>query len=94
MLQRHLCGSRSLHSTVCSVCSAYTLHMLYVHECWLLHTRDTWVSSVKQRCQDLVWWPGINHDVEVMVMDCAACRLSGIKGPICPTASAIADLAF
>ena len=36
--------------------------------------------KVKRRYRDLVWWPGIDRDLEALVRDCAACLVSGKTG--------------
>ena len=40
--------------------------------------------KLKQRCRDLIWWPGIDRDIKAMVKDCAACLVSGKTGPLTP----------
>lgn len=42
------------------------------------------VVRVKQRCRGLVWWPGINRDIETMIKDCTASLTSGKTGLIPP----------
>ena len=32
---------------------------------------------MKQRCQETVWWPGIDQNIEEMVRACVACVRSG-----------------
>eukprot|EP00063_Salmo_salar_P068290 XP_014043125.1 PREDICTED: uncharacterized protein K02A2.6-like [Salmo salar] len=46
----------------------------------MAHEGHLGIVKVKQRCRDLVWWPGIDHDIEALVRDCAACLLSGKTG--------------
>jgi len=48
----------------------------------MAHKGHLGILRVKQRCRDLVWWPGI--DIEVMVRDCTACFVSGKTGPPTP----------
>ena len=43
------------------------------------------IVKLKQRCRDLVWWPGIDRDMEALIRDCAPCLLSGKTGPPVPT---------
>ncbi len=47
-------------------------------ECW------PW-RKLKQRCRDLVWWPGLDKDIEQLVGDFAPCLVSGKTGPPIPT---------
>ena len=50
----------------------------------IAHEGHPGIVRVEQHFQDLVWWPGIDHNVEVMVRDCAACLLSGKTGQPAP----------
>ncbi|XP_019737023.1 uncharacterized protein K02A2.6-like [Hippocampus comes] len=47
----------------------------------MAHDGHLGIVRVKQRCRSLVWWPGIDRDIEVMVKDCTACLASGKTGP-------------
>lgn len=38
------------------------------------------IVKLKQRCQDLVCWPGIDREQEVSLQDYASCLLSGKTG--------------
>lgn len=50
----------------------------------MAHDGHLGIVRVKQRCRDLVWWPGIDRDIEALVRDCTACLLSGKTGPPAP----------
>ncbi|XP_034095735.1 uncharacterized protein K02A2.6-like [Gymnodraco acuticeps] len=50
----------------------------------MAHEGHLGIVKVKQRCRDLVWWPGIDRDIETMVKECTACLLSGKTGPPLP----------
>lgn len=50
----------------------------------MVHEGHLGIVRVKQRCRGLVWWPGIDRDIETMVRDCAACLTSGKMGPTPP----------
>ena len=43
----------------------------------MAHEGHSGIVRLKQRCRDLVWWPGIDRDIETQVRDCTACLLSG-----------------
>lgn len=47
----------------------------------MVHKDHLGVVRVKQCCRGLVWWPGIDRDIEAMVKDCADCLTSGKMGP-------------
>ena len=47
----------------------------------MAHEGHLGIVRVKQRCRDLVWWPGIDCDIETMVKDYEPCLLSGKCGP-------------
>ncbi|XP_057713151.1 uncharacterized protein K02A2.6-like [Corythoichthys intestinalis] len=47
----------------------------------MAHDGHLGIVRVKQRCRSLVWWPGIDRDIETMVKDCTACLISGKTGP-------------
>lgn len=46
----------------------------------MVHEGHLGIVRVKQRCHDLVGWPGIDCDIETMVKDCEPCLLSGKCG--------------
>ena len=54
---------------------------LPAHVLSMAHEDHLGIVRLKQRCRDLVWWPGIDHDIEALVRDCAACIHSGKTGP-------------
>lgn len=43
----------------------------------MAHEGHLGIVRLKQRCRDVVWWPGIDRDIEALVRDCTACLLSG-----------------
>lgn len=46
------------------------------------HEGHMGIVCVKQRCGvDLVWWPGIDRDIESLIRDCDACLIRGKTGP-------------
>ena len=51
----------------------------------MAHEGHLGIVKLKQRCRDLVWWPGIDRDIEALVRDCAPYLLSGKTGPPVPT---------
>ncbi|KAG7453524.1 gypsy-16 si [Solea senegalensis] len=67
-----VCVARGLCTVVPSALRARILAMV--------HEGHLGVVRVKQRCRGLVWWPGIDRDVETMVKDCTACLTSGKTG--------------
>ncbi|KAJ8368319.1 hypothetical protein SKAU_G00083470 [Synaphobranchus kaupii] len=67
----NVCVSRGLCTVVPSGLRARVLSMA--------HEGHLGIVRVKQRCRDLVWWPGIDRDIETMVKDCVPCLLSGEK---------------
>uniref|UniRef100_A0A674DZP4 Gypsy retrotransposon integrase-like protein 1 n=1 Tax=Salmo trutta TaxID=8032 RepID=A0A674DZP4_SALTR len=71
-----VCVSRGFCTVVPSGLRARVLSMA--------HEGHLGIVKVKQRCRDLVWWPGIDHDIEALVRDCAACLLSGKTGQSAP----------
>lgn len=71
-----VCVARGLRTVVPSCLRARILLMA--------HEGHLGIVKVKQRCRDLVWWPGIDRDVEAMVRDCTACLVSGKMGPPTP----------
>ena len=46
----------------------------------MAHEGHLGIVKLKQRCRDLVWWPGIDGEIEALVKDCAACLVSGKTG--------------
>lgn len=50
----------------------------------MVHEGYLSVVRVEQRCRGLVWWPGIDRDIETMMKDCTACLTCGKTGPIPP----------
>lgn len=46
----------------------------------MAHEGHLGIVKLKQRCRDLVWWPGIDKEIEALVKDCSACLLSGKTG--------------
>ncbi len=48
------------------------------------HEGHLGIVKLKQRCRDLVWWPGIDRELEALVRDCAPCLLSGKTGAPAP----------
>ncbi len=38
--------------------------------------------NLKQHCKDLVWWPGLDKDIEQLVQDCNPCLVTRITGPL------------
>uniref|UniRef100_W5M8J2 Gypsy retrotransposon integrase-like protein 1 n=1 Tax=Lepisosteus oculatus TaxID=7918 RepID=W5M8J2_LEPOC len=46
----------------------------------MAHTGHLGIVKVKQRCRDLVWWPGIDWDIEAPVRNCKACLLNRNTG--------------
>ncbi|KAJ8346766.1 hypothetical protein SKAU_G00281670 [Synaphobranchus kaupii] len=46
----------------------------------MAHQGHLGIVKIKQRCRDLVWWPGIDRDLEGLVRSCAACLTSGKTG--------------
>ena len=44
------------------------------------HEGHCGVVKVKQRCRECVWWPGIDHDVNDLVMNWTSCITSGKVG--------------
>ncbi|XP_062373903.1 uncharacterized protein K02A2.6-like [Sardina pilchardus] len=63
------CVARGLCTVVPSALRARVLAMA--------HEGHLGIVRLKQRCRDLVWWPGIDRDIETLVRDCTACLLSG-----------------
>lgn len=63
------CVARGLCTVVPSVVRARVLA--------IAHKGHLGIIRLKQRCRDLVWWPGIDRDIEILVKDCTACLLSG-----------------
>ena len=51
----------------------------------IAHEGHLGIVKLKQRCRDLIWWPGIDRDIEALVKDCVPCLLSGKTGPPAPT---------
>ncbi len=50
----------------------------------MAHEGHVGLVKLKQRCRDLVWWPGIDRELEALVRDCAPCLLSGKTGAPAP----------
>ena len=46
----------------------------------MAHEGHLGIVKLKQRCRDLVWWPGIDKDIEALVKECRACLVSGKTG--------------
>ena len=63
------CVARGLCTVVPSVLRAHVLAMA--------HEGHLGIVRLKQRCRDLVCWPGIDRDIETLVRDCTACFLIG-----------------
>ena len=80
---RKVQGGRILsHGTVCVSRGFCNVVQSGLRACVLsmVHEGHLGIVKVKQRCCDLVWWPGIYHDIETLVSVCAACLLSGKTG--------------
>ena len=43
----------------------------------LAHEGHPGIVRMKQKCREMVWWPGIDKDIEVYVRHCEACIISG-----------------
>ena len=43
----------------------------------IAHEGHLGMVRMKQRCREVVWWPGMDKQVENWVRDCEACLLSG-----------------
>lgn len=72
-----VCVSRGLCTVVPRSLRARVLSMA--------HEGHLGIVKLKQRCRDLVWWPGIDRDIEGLVRDCEPCLLSGKTGqPVSP----------
>lgn len=50
----------------------------------MAHEGHLGIVKLKQRCCDLVWWPGIDKDIEALVKECPACLVSGKTGRLPP----------
>lgn len=50
----------------------------------MAHEGHLGIVRLKQRCRDLVWWPGLDKDIEQLVRDCAPCLVSGKTGSPVP----------
>ncbi|KAG1938978.1 retrotransposable element [Pimephales promelas] len=72
-----VCVSRGLCTVVPGSLRARVLSMA--------HEGHLGIVKLKQRCRDLIWWPGIDRDIEALVKDCVPCLLSGKSGPPVPT---------
>lgn len=70
------CVARGLCTIVPSALRARVLEMA--------HSGHLGIVKLKQRCRNLIWWPGIDRDLEAMVRDCAACLVSGKTGAPAP----------
>lgn len=46
----------------------------------MAHEGHLGIVKLKQICRDLVWWPGIDPDIEGLVRDCDPCLLSRKTG--------------
>lgn len=66
------CVARGLCTVIPSALRARVLAMA--------HEGHLGIVKLKQRCRDLVWWPGIDREIEALVKDCSACLLSGKTG--------------
>jgi len=42
----------------------------------MAHKGHLSIVRLKQRCRDVVWWPGIDREIETLVKDFTACLLS------------------
>ncbi|KAK0152341.1 hypothetical protein N1851_006252 [Merluccius polli] len=62
------CIARGLCTVVPSALRARALAMA--------HEGHLGIVKLKQRCRDVVWWPGIDREIETLVKDCTACLLS------------------
>ncbi len=51
----------------------------------MVHEGHLGIVKFKQRCRGLVWWPGIDRDIEGLVRDCEPCLLSRKTGQPAPT---------
>ncbi|KAG1960305.1 retrotransposable element [Pimephales promelas] len=72
-----VCVSRGLCTVVPGSLRARVLSMA--------HEGHLGIVKLKQRCRDLIWWPGIDCDIIALVKDCVPCLLSGKSGPPVPT---------
>ncbi|XP_048866130.1 uncharacterized protein LOC125739739 isoform X3 [Brienomyrus brachyistius] len=70
------CVARGAVTVVPSSLQARVLSMAHEGHLGIVH--------VKPRCRDLVWWPGIDRDIENLVRDCAACLMSRKMGQPAP----------
>lgn len=43
----------------------------------MVHEGHLGIVMLRQRCRGLVWWPGIDKEIEALVRDCSACLVSG-----------------
>lgn len=50
----------------------------------MAHEGHLGIVKLKQRCRGLVWWPGIDKEIEALVGDCSACLVSGKTGHQAP----------
>lgn len=50
----------------------------------MAHEGHLGIVKVKQHRRGLVWWPGIDRDIETMVKDCTAYLISGKTGSPLP----------
>jgi len=50
----------------------------------IAHKGHLGIVRLKQRCRDMVWWPGIDREIETLVKDCTACLLSKTRAPAPP----------
>ena len=46
----------------------------------MAHEGHLGIVKLKQRCHNLVWWQGIDKDIEALVNECPACLVSGKIG--------------
>lgn len=72
-----VCISRGLCTVVPSSLQARVLSMA--------HEGHLGIVKLKQRCRDLIWWPGIDREIEALCKDCEPCLLSGKTGSPAPT---------
>lgn len=50
----------------------------------MAHEGHVGIVKLKQRFRDLVWWPGIDRELEALVRDCTPCLMSGKTGTPAP----------
>ncbi|XDV43040.1 hypothetical protein PO909_011592 [Leuciscus waleckii] len=85
MEQHYSVGERWFKSDVCVSRGLCTVVPGRASVLSMAHEGHLGIVKLKQRCRDLVWWPGIDHDIEGLVRDCEPCLLSGKTGVPAPT---------